>query len=283
MGYDYRSSGSNPVGSIAPIGGPSYDVRDTIKAYLDRVPASKLILGVPYYGRAWSTSSSKLDAKNISGTKYGPSATVVYDNARAIAAEHGRTYDATEGVAWTAYKRETCTKTYGCVTAWRQLYYDDAKALKAKYDLVNGYGLRGVGIWALGYDGTRPELYQAIKDKFITDTVPPVLSGPTLSSAVISPERRRPARHDDRAREGDRSHHVGLPRPAARTGRPLGKSVRSGTPDRQGPGVHLGRPRRRRRAREGRDLPDHALGRRHLGQPRRSSGSPSASTRRRRR
>jgi spore germination protein YaaH/flagellar hook assembly protein FlgD len=188
MGYDYRSASSNPVGSIAPIGGPTYDIRDTIMAYLDRVPASKLILGVPYYGRAWSTSSSKLGSKNISGTKYGPSATAVYANARAIAAEYGRKYDATQGVAWTAYKRETCTKAHGCVKAWRQLYYDDARALKAKYDLVNGYGLRGIGIWALGYDGTRPELYQAIKDKFITDTVPPVLSGPTLSPAVFSPD-----------------------------------------------------------------------------------------------
>jgi len=187
MGYDYRSSGSSPVGSIAPSGGPAYDVRDTIKAYLDRVPASKLILGVPYYGRAWSTSSSKLGAKNISGAKYGASVTSVYASARAVAAANGRRYDSKEGVAWTAYKRETCTKTYGCVTAWRQLYYDDATALKAKYDLVNGYDLRGIGIWALGYDGTRTELYQAIKDKFITDTVPPVITSGTLSAPVLSP------------------------------------------------------------------------------------------------
>ena len=55
MGYDYRSSGSSPVGSIAPIGGAAYDITDTVKAYTARVPASKLILGVPYYGRAWST------------------------------------------------------------------------------------------------------------------------------------------------------------------------------------------------------------------------------------
>ncbi len=187
MGYDYRSSGSSPVGSIAPIGGPTYDVRDTIKSYLDRVPASKLILGVPYYGRAWSTASDNLHSRNISGTKYGTSVSSVYANARAIAADNGKHYDATEGTAWTAYKKETCTKTYGCVTSWRQLYFDDARALEAKYDLVNGYGLRGIGIWALGYDGTRPELYQAIEDKFITDTVPPVIKGSTLSASVVSP------------------------------------------------------------------------------------------------
>lgn len=187
MGYDYRSSGSSPVGSIAPVGGPLYDVGDTVRAYAARVPPSKLILGVPYYGRAWSTSSDALNASNISGTKYGTSVAVLYETARDLAVENGRRYDTTEGVAWTAYRRENCTSTYGCVTSWRQLYYEDATSLKKKYDLVNTYGLRGAGIWALGYDGTRTELYQAIKDKFITDAIPPKITGSALSSTFISP------------------------------------------------------------------------------------------------
>src|SRR4029077_9390615 len=56
-----------------------------------------------------------------------------------------------------------------------------------KYDLVNRYALRGAGIWALGYDGTRTDLYQAIADKFITDTIPPKIAGSTLSSTLVSP------------------------------------------------------------------------------------------------
>jgi spore germination protein YaaH/flagellar hook assembly protein FlgD len=187
MGYDYRSSASSPVGSVAPIGGARYDIRETLSAYVSRVPASKLILGVPYYGRAWSTATSDLNAKNISGSKYGASTTVLYETARSYAATYGRAYDPIEGVAWTAYRRDTCTATYGCVTAWREIYYDDATALRAKYDLVNRYGLRGAGIWALGYDGTRPELYQAIADKFITDTVPPSITSWSLSPGAFSP------------------------------------------------------------------------------------------------
>ena len=58
---------------------------------------------------------------------------------------------------------------------------------RAKYDLVNRAGLRGVGIWALGYDGTRPELYATLKAKFITDKVPPTISGATISTPIISP------------------------------------------------------------------------------------------------
>ena len=173
MGYDYRTGSSNQVGSVAPLSRTGYDIRETVRAYKDRVPGSKLILGVPYYGRAWSTSSDDFHATNISGTKYGASTTVVYSTAIDYLAEHGRQYDATEGVAWTAYKRENCTSTYGCVTPWRQLYVDDAQALRAKYDLVNSNNLRGAGIWALGYDGTRTELWKAIGDKFAPDVKPP--------------------------------------------------------------------------------------------------------------
>jgi flagellar hook assembly protein FlgD len=128
-----------------------------------------------------------LHARNISGTKYGASVTVPYATAREFGVTYGKAYDTGDGVAWTAYRRENCTPTYGCVKPWRQLYVDDAKALKAKYDLVNQYGLRGAAIWALGYDGTRPELYSAIKAKFITDTVPPTIKSGSISSSLVSP------------------------------------------------------------------------------------------------
>jgi len=187
MGYDYRTAGTSVAGSIAPLKRTGLDITETIAAYRARVPASKLILGVPYYGRAWSTSTDALHARNISGAKYGASATAVYTTAYGLMTENGRRYDRTEGVAWTAYKRQTCTTTYGCVTSWRQLYFDDATALRAKYDLVNGNGLRGIGIWALGYDGTRTELYGAIRDAFISDDVPPVITSSSISSEVLSP------------------------------------------------------------------------------------------------
>ena len=72
------------------------------------------------------------------------------------------------------------------MTPWREIYYDDATALGQKYDLVNRTNLRGAGIWALGYDGTRTELYQVLKDKFITDTVPPVISASSISGPFVS-------------------------------------------------------------------------------------------------
>jgi spore germination protein YaaH/flagellar hook assembly protein FlgD len=187
MGYDYRGSTSSPVGSVAPLSRSGYDIRDTVAAYAARVPRSKLILGVPYYGRAWSTDSNLVHARNISGSKYGASATVTYLNAVPYFTDHGKQYESTEQVAWTVYRRQNCTTTYGCVNPYRQLYVDDARTLGKKYDLVNAYGLRGAGIWALGYDGTRPELWNALEAKFITDTVPPTITGASLSAAAFSP------------------------------------------------------------------------------------------------
>jgi len=180
MGYDYRTDSSSDAGSISPLSGPRYDLTDTVKAYTSKISASKVILGVPYYGRAWSTSSDKLNASTVSGAKYGYPASPTYGQALDLVAAHGRRYDSVEQAPWTAYRKQTCTSTYGCVTAWRELYYDDATSLRLRYDLVNRTELRGAGIWALGYDGTRTELRTALADKFLADKTPPLVGVSTL-------------------------------------------------------------------------------------------------------
>ena len=266
MGYDYRGASSSPVGSVAPLSRSGYDIRDTVAAYAARVSPSKLILGVPYYGRAWSTATNLAHAKNISGTKFGASSAVIYTSAVPFFEQHGKRYDTTEQVAWTVYRRQHCTTTYGCVNPWRQLYVDDAPALRAKYDVVNRFNLRGAGIWALGYDGTRPELWGAIKMKFIDDTVSPAISGGSVSTSVFSPN-------------GDgmldtttaRMTATGLIRWGYRvqavSGTTLGSSLRGGTVAGKAPAFtwngkdfdRCGRPRRH--------LPRHVVGRGRVGEP----------------
>ncbi len=171
MGYDYRTASAAKAGSIAPLDGRAYDLADTVDAYLARTTADKLILALPWYGRAWSTVSDDLHAATrAQGAKYGYSGSVTYENAVVLAAEHGRRYDQLEQSAWFAYQRQNCDT---CPTTWRQVYYDDPESLGAKYDLVNRSNLRGTGIWALGYDGDRPELAATLAAKFLADRTPP--------------------------------------------------------------------------------------------------------------
>ncbi len=172
MGYDYRTSGSSTAGSISPLAGPRYDLTDTVDAYLARIGPGKIILGVPYYGRAWSTTSGALNAPTRKGSATtGYSTSVLYATAIQTAAKYDRQWDATEAAPWTAYKWKACSD---CPTTWRQLYYDDVKSLGMKYDLINARGLRGAGIWALGYDDSRPELYALLKAKFREDSTAPM-------------------------------------------------------------------------------------------------------------
>ena len=185
MGYDYRTASSSEAGSISPLTGPVYDLTDTVRAFTAEVAPSKIILGVPWYGRAWSTPIDDPHAKNISGTKYGGVAEPSYAQAVDLIAAYGRRWDSVEQAPWTAYRRETCTPAYGCVSSWRELYVDDAASLKLRYDLVNRSGLRGAGVWALGYDGTHSELRTALADKFLSDRTPPV------TGVVTLPQRQR--------------------------------------------------------------------------------------------
>jgi spore germination protein YaaH len=181
MGYDYRTEGADVAGSIAPLRGPAYDLTDTVRAFTALTSPSKVILGVPWYGRAWSTPTNDLHAKNISGARYGRVAEPTYAQAYPLLAAYGRRWDPIELTAWTAYHRETCTAAYGCVTSWRELYIDDAASLRLRYDLVNRASLRGAGIWALGYDADHPELRAALASKFLGDRTPPVAGIVTLS------------------------------------------------------------------------------------------------------
>ncbi len=173
MGYDYRTGSSSTAGSIDPLSGPTYDLTDTVRAYTARVAPSRIILGLPWYGRAWSTTTSGVRSTNHSGTKFGASTTVNYESLTDLVTKYGRRWDSVEQSPYVAYQRQNCTSTYGCVTSWREIYYDDGASLKARLSMVNDYGLRGAGMWALGYDGGHAELYRAFSDSFLVDKSAP--------------------------------------------------------------------------------------------------------------
>jgi len=169
MAYDFNYGASARAGGVAPWASPHvFDARQAMTDHLKLVPGSKLIWGVPYYGRAWTTESSSLYARTCKSTSICPTAkngalnrswAPRYIDALEAIAQHGRQWDGTGEVPWYRY----ASSTYG---TWVQGYYDDATSLKAKYGHVKSNGLRGIGIWHLLMDGSRTELWDTLYTQF---------------------------------------------------------------------------------------------------------------------
>jgi spore germination protein YaaH len=163
MGYDFHWSGSSRAGGVAPIQSPyTIDVAGTMADFLTETSGSKLIWGVPYYGRTWPTSSKALNAKTLGGG----SKSYTYNGHVAQAARYGRRWDDVGKVPWYRYWDNAGDH-------WVQGYYDDVTSLGAKYDLINARGLRGTGMWTLLMDQGRDELWRLLARKFVNDTAPP--------------------------------------------------------------------------------------------------------------
>lgn len=152
MGYDYHYSGSSQAGPVAPLNGGGIwnglSVSNTINTYLKYAPAGKLILGVPYYGYEWEVDSANVPTDTVSSGQAKSYATIVknYSN-------YSNLWDSTSSTPYKKYSN-------------KQLWFDNSSSLKKKYDLVNNKNLQGIGIWALGYDNGRSELWDAIESKF---------------------------------------------------------------------------------------------------------------------
>ena len=164
------------------------DLTRAVGQYLALTSPGHLLLGLPYYGRAWSTVSNAPNAATLpQNDQNGYSVAAPYDVAAGLADTNGRQWDATETSAWTAYQKQNCDT---CPNVWRELYYDDAQSLAAKYQLVLSDKLRGTGMWALGYDGTRPELTALLHQVFgAAPPLPP--TGAVSVTATGSPGNPR--------------------------------------------------------------------------------------------
>lgn len=161
MGYEFHTATSQVAGSVDPLGDPDgFDLRESVDAVLGRTPASRVILALPWYGRAWSTKGSRPGSPTRSGATILGSSTATYEEAVARASRSGRRYDRTAASAWSSYRASTCAT---CTVTWRQLWYDDVDSVRAKVGYALRKGLRGVGIWALGYQGRQPELWSALR------------------------------------------------------------------------------------------------------------------------
>lgn len=160
MGYDYQSGTSDAPGPVAPLPPKGKENTDqnnlmsSVDSYVAKgLPQSKMILAFPYYGRVWEASdTSYSDAQFVEALTY-----------RSIRTNYEPIYPAQFDTSSTSYFFEYLDTTTGKQV---QCWFDNEKSLSIKYDWVNKEKLRGIGIWALGYDNGYTELWSLIDEKF---------------------------------------------------------------------------------------------------------------------
>ena len=121
-GYTY-----GPPMAVAPI----RNVRRVVEYALSRIPAEKILLGFPNYGYDWPLpfSPGVTRARSISNVE-----------APALAVRYG---------AEILFDEAAQTPYFNYVSDGRahEVWFEDPRSAKAKYDLVVEHALRGVGFW----------------------------------------------------------------------------------------------------------------------------------------
>lgn len=160
MTYDYYYGGSSlagPVSGFWPMTSSfNYSISHSITYYQSQgVEPGKLLMGVPYYGREWPVESNTLPAQSI-----GSGVSLTY---RQIAGGGNGNY-IPENLYWDYRSYNPYYSYYNSM--WNQCFFDNTRSLTLKYNAVNRRSLAGIGIWALGYDNGRDELWNLIEEKF---------------------------------------------------------------------------------------------------------------------
>ena len=168
----------NPV---SPLTGYYYNDTRTATEYSNAVPSSKVILGLPYYGRytcvnSWAPNQYPAPGWSTFAITYRASVTMPSDPTNSNYALNRDANDAAGMTPWSTWWSSSNPK--GCPV---ESYWDDTTSLGQKYDLVNLANLRGVGLWNLNQGGGSPELWSTLNNHF---SCPVTVSGPAASPAT---------------------------------------------------------------------------------------------------
>ena len=149
MTYDYHHPNSYVTGPVAPLQGAGIeselDTEVAIKLALNTINSQKIIMGLPVYGYKWESLDDKPHSAVLPGSG------ITFSNRKAEefltscnTCKKNIDYLAQE--AYIIYQDET-VKTY------HQLFYPDQNSMTKKIQLAKQLKIKGVALWALGYEG----------------------------------------------------------------------------------------------------------------------------------
>jgi spore germination protein YaaH/5-hydroxyisourate hydrolase-like protein (transthyretin family) len=162
MTYDYS------VAKVGPLGPITWAER-TVQYAISIMPASKVFVGVPGYGRDWVTAVAGVCPANVANSvKAGAkAATFVMRDAASLAATYGATptYNEQFGEVTFTYQKFYNGTTAGGLatscTASRTAWYQDNRSWALRAALVNKYRIGGIAAWTFGME--EPLAMEAIR------------------------------------------------------------------------------------------------------------------------
>ena len=110
---------------------PLPNVRRVVEYALTEIPSEKLWLGIPNYGYDWRLPFVQGNKATSISNRYAVS----------LAQRYGAEiqYDTTAQTPWFRYTDEN-----GIV---HEVWFEDARSIQAKLNLISEYGLSGTGYW----------------------------------------------------------------------------------------------------------------------------------------
>jgi hypothetical protein len=164
---DYELNLQGTPSAASPLTSGEFSSLTTLQQYTSAVPASKVILGIPFFGIDWPSSNGTMAATAAGGAN---------DIADSQAAANGPEYwDPVTDTAWTSYQ---------VGGQWHESYYEGLNGLFDVSQLASRYDARGVGIWALGMENNDAEMIAALDG--ISPGSPPG-TGPQATSSSPAP------------------------------------------------------------------------------------------------
>jgi hypothetical protein len=143
MAYELNLQGA--PNSTSPLTSGMFSDLTMVQQYEAIVPANKIIIGTPFFGVDWPTSNGTLTAQAT-----GP-ATDIAD--ASVAATDPMYWDPVTSTGWTSYQ---------VGTQWHESFFENPYSLYMVSELASHFGVRGVGIWALGMANNEPALVLAM-------------------------------------------------------------------------------------------------------------------------